>query len=759
MATKAWPVAVAVAVLAAVGSGTAEAGETLESAAAEATGVFEAVGRLPPVASDAPPLGEGTWLPADPDDEPPESDPAAPERGGFWDRLQHRALDHICDNISLGGAPRERVAGVLGVGGRFERRLERTPSRNFALVDRVGVAMAPRFRPTVLGGPEGRLFASVGASIGGDSIVVRPLGSKRSCQEMGRLFDLLDVKAALPLSPERIAAMEVGEVWKLSLAIQIGVGAGTGLGEFPASVWLSRGKEGRTSASLFRMAPDALRLRLRFDKADLRERGGKLRWSAPAAALGVPIAESVLAGELARLVDEELAHALSRWLTASLRVAQAKRMGRQVVLEYVVDPRQDAALAALRAVLRGDLNGLTLLGELAARAGRSVIVEPDAREEAAAVAARHDGGLGLGPSLVAADDYRRRSRAMEVRVPVLGGYDHDSRHGRDRIMLLDGRGTWYTIRQAVHRDEGAFLDLPLLGEMVKRNSERAVQVITGGEERGEAAGPAVVFVRQHGFLRAQSTSARSMVEEADDVSSLVGVGGQGRNERARLPVDALFPKESLQAPRKGTGPEAGEFPSGDKTYRRGLSVFTLVLERKAVADMLAAPSETVRRAFVNALGDYERSLVVGAGGADALSGLKPHDALEALGYSSWQEQGAPEAMSTLSALSRRVERLVHDLSEARAAPTPGARAKAVLRLLSGNGRSGMAYEDVLKVLVQLVDPADVSGEFAVSVDKKLKGEEDIRARLLFNGGVRAGSLVSEASRARTRFAEPSVLTD
>jgi hypothetical protein len=86
------------------------------------------------------------------------------------------------------------------------------------------------------------------------------------------------------------------------------------------------------------------------------------------------------------------------------------------------------------------------------------------------------------------------------------------------------------------------------------------------------------------------------------------------------------------------------------------------------------------------------------------------------------------------------------------------RSKALLSIAAGKGKSGLGYDDLMKIFVQLIDPEDVFAEFNVSTRKKVKGEKDIASRYLLNKD-KNGPLLRERTQLKERFAEPSLLAD
>ncbi|TBR18948.1 hypothetical protein EPO15_14730, partial [bacterium] len=674
------------------------------------------------------PEGPSDWAPASPDSEPGDTNPGAPERSGFWERMQGKAFDQICKSIKLRTGQGVDFPGYGGARAEVERKLERTAAGTFALIDRISLNLSGGLSQSLLSGAEGGLSVSVGTTLRGESMVVRPLGTKKSCDELGRLVNVLDMKAAIPLSPARIREMKVGELWRIPMTLHIGVGLGASAADLPASVSFGRGKEGRASVTLYRLSESQVRFRLRIDKADVRSKGGDVVYSIPGVALGLPETDTIVLEQLARLIDRQIARTITRYMTARLGLSSGKRMGRMLMIEYVLDPRDEAEMAALRELMRGDLNALTMLRDLVSRAGRALIDQEanPPREEIAELVGRHSGDLSAPPTFVGADDYERDGRRFALKLPILFDYENASGRERDEILILDEDGGGHRILKADKRKEAGFFDVPFLGEMVMDHTQKTAQVLSKVGADGSVSEPAAVYVVQEGFLRSGAGAARDMVQDADDISSLIGVRGTGRNARASLPVDALFPKDSLLRPESSHGPrDTGGSPQ-EKTYHRGISAFTLAFSRKAVADIVAAPADVVLKSYVNALGYAEREMMervlpLMRLKADGTLDYSRREAEKALGYDDWRDEGSRDAMAQLSYLAAQASDVIRDLAKARDAKDASERADRFRDALAGDGRSGLAYEEILKVMVQLVDPADVSAEFFVNVDKGIKG--------------------------------------
>jgi hypothetical protein len=110
-------------------------------------------------------------------------------------------------------------------------------------------------------------------------------------------------------------------------------------------------------------------------------------------------------------------------------------------------------------------------------------------------------------------------------------------------------------------------------------------------------------------------------------------------------------------------------------------------------------------------------------------------------------------------IARNATNILKDLAEVRNTEDLNERAAKFAKILGGEGESGLGYEEILKVFVQMADPMDLSAEFYVRIDKKRKGEKDIDQRFAYNRKMQDAHQVADMSRTRKRFEPPPVLND
>lgn len=714
-----------------------------------------------------PPSGDGNWW----REVPPEGavgdgNPSAPDKIDFWDKLQEKAFDEFCKLVEVPLSQKLQFGPNAGTSIGYHRRLRRLPTGNFAVLDQAKLGLSLGWAQELAQISDIPLMLSISARLEGESFILRPLESRKSCDEIDRLLNPLDAKTTLPFKGERISAMQVGEIWRIPLTLTIGgaVGSGTELTTaLPISVTIGGSGQGRASVSLNRLAEDKVRFRLRLDQALIRDAGGGVTASIATYQFGLPEVENILL----RFLTREAARQLNRYLALALHGGVSSRQGVNTVLEFVLDPRDRDQMEKLSKAIAGDLGLIDQLWRIAREARDQLTRREAAKEELVEERDRHEAALGKDAEFAGMDVYDRDRKSWGFRLPLLFRFGGSSGRDQDKITILDEAGGRFDIYRADKRNERAFIDIPFLGQIYKNHRERAAQVFTYRDASGRVEQPLAIYVEQQGFLRAGEGSAKAMAERADELMRLAGTKGQGRDPRGALPLERIAPP-----PPPGTEGAGGgsSFPPSGKTeealyFPRGMSAFTLAFNQKAVSDILSASPLVVLRAYANALSGLARRMMEWmVDNATLAGGLLEYDdfrLMEAMGLDWHQDQGdANWARSQAADHAKTAMAVTRDLASAAALAEPGQRAQAFRDLLAGNGESGLAYDELLRVLVQLVDPLDLSGEFFAFMVREGGGrpKEELRLRLALHGQGQH-PLLEAAAQARNRFVEPSLLID
>ncbi|MBI4347430.1 MAG: hypothetical protein HY553_11280 [Elusimicrobia bacterium] len=272
-----------------------------------------------------------------------------------------------------------------------------------------------------------------------------------------------------------------------------------------------------------------------------------------------------------------------------------------------------------------------------------------------------------------------------------------------------------------------FLRVPILGPIIKDSTDRRVHVVTRIHE-GSSQPPVLVYLEQHGLKKAPGARTG---EELAQLSRLASRIGAKDNAATRLPVEGI-----LDGKRAGPSAPSGMIPAGASPADvRALMSLSLALSGRAIEDILNADPERLKAAFENARQGFDGGLgAVLTGAASAVIRTQV-------------QRG----------LAGSFEGLRDDLGKVRAAATAERRAEGLARLFGGGGRGGLGYDGLFEVLLQLVEPADVSGDFVVSVERP--DGKDLRGRWRLNGGIDSLPEIKEAAGLRARFAAPPATSD
>lgn len=86
-------------------------------------------------------------------------------------------------------------------------------------------------------------------------------------------------------------------------------------------------------------------------------------------------------------------------------------------------------------------------------------------------------------------------------------------------------------------------------------------------------------------------------------------------------------------------------------------------------------------------------------------------------------------------------------------------AETVRNLIAGSLGYGLSYEDMMRILVQLVDPAHLTAEYIVSAQPSEKAHPKVEGRYLFRRGLEEDDALLKLSEATSRVNRPSEYTD
>lgn len=688
----------------------------------------------------------------------PEGGFSAPERVTFGEKMRERVLDQLCRNVKL-KYDYNLPGDFGGTGAGFKRWLAPLPDGRLTIVDeeRLSVGYGTSFTKVISEAAGATIGLWVGGRIEGSSMVIRPLAGKATCKELDTLIDLRDIKTVLPFKASRVSAMQVGELWRMPFRLTIGhtESIGDTLAENLNLSFSFNGTEaGAATLTVYRLSESQLRFRFRVDRVEVRTRGGNLVQTIPAvefAGIGTNI--------VANLVDREIAKQLRRYTVAALGFSNSRSQGKRVVLEYIVDPRDPKQAEAVAEALHGDFKSLVKMGW---KMGTQQ--STDASTEQAYLDLKEIHDKQLGPAQFAAiNAYTQKAKSVTLNLPFLTSQNWASLRSDDTMTRYTGVEGQIHFERADKSRQSEYFNIPWVGPLIKDSVQRDVQVVTAARKGEEYGDPIVVYLQQHGFLRATESSVREKAQELSDIMALAGTRGEGPNRRMALPIAKHFP--APPAPERTYGDDFGR-GNQESANRKGSIAMTLVFNQAAVKELLAATAQDVVKAYA-AVSDSQPAMKwLLANGTIAEDGSISYDWRAArrafpddqYGHGGRGNGGRAEEISDMATIARETAGIVADLMAARNAPDNQARSAALTKAFGGLGESKLPYEQALRVFVQLVDPMNLTGDFVASVNRPKK-EADLSLHYALKKGRPDNPLLSLAGEAKSRFAEPSILVD
>ena len=398
--------------------------------------------------------------------------------------------------------------------------------------------------------------------------------------------------------------------------------------------------------------------------------------------------------------------------------------------------------------MRGDLTRVLKL--VAERNG--LLPERTGRANARELQEHYASDLGIKDSQAFIDTFRNEASNWYLHLPLLTRQRWNSNSGEDRLERLDSGEGEVRIYHADKQRESHLFYMPFIGSIVKDNTSRSAQVVTQIIPEGSAA-PAAVYIRQRGFERITASGVRGMAEEFSELTALIGRESGKPAPRTQLPVDKMFPE--VPADRQYFRNHRGELtPVPEPNYDKGAMSLSILMTQEGLRQAIHADPAAVVRALGNTLDEADRAFLAKAQevGFDRRALQREarrvtdsvHDNLDPSYY---------------LRLARKATDLVADLAVLQNAPSNDRQAKALAKLMDGEGESGLKYDDLMAVLIQLAEPSQVRADFNINVKKGEKDLPNLASRYRLNGGIDTDPLIGKAGQLRGRFANPGDLTD
>lgn len=670
---------------------------------------------------------------------------------------------------------------AIGIKGGVRRAIRRFPDSKLALLDEVRLSFAAGLgeQSQILSEmgelnlkqnaapPEATVFRmGLSGRLEGKSQVVRPLESQRFCKEVLEWAKFYELKTVLPAKAKRIVKMEIGEIWKLPLTMRMSfsVGAGASIAQV-VNISLSAGmsKESKPSVSLRRLDADRLRLRLRLDRLEVVSVGiAASSVQIPLDAMGLENAGALAADLLSKAVpkvarqwvtaeaiNKPLLKEINKYLSVKLSFGHSRFSGKKLLLEFILNPNNAEQMAELEEFLRGDFGIINRFMELGLKLS-SFREEDDAIEGMGGiedVAEQAGGVLSSKASFAGTDIYKGRSNTLALQVPVVGNNNVVWGKSYHRYQSLGAEGEIIHAYQKSRASNNSTFNIPFKGTIFKHNSQKDVYVLNKESADGAVTRPVFLYQQYEGLIRRGDGAVESVLEKANGVLRYVGVNGNGTDNSNQIPV--------------------GDVLASSKRYTAGVMSFKLLLNEQGVQDVLFAPAQAVMKAYMNIMRELYADII------DKVMGLFKFDkkgavtynseaARQALGISAADEfaQGC-NPLEIMDNLAHTATRVISDIAGVRDADTWQAQSERLAGVAGGASKSGLKYEDFLKVMVQLTRPGNVSASVYVHLDPKKKHMENVtQTHTFFDSRNNSyDATLSGVTQMRERFADPAELSD
>lgn len=646
-------------------------------------------------------------------------------------------LEQLCHNLQLTGNVRTSLPSSdgnvsLGVLRRFVTlpNVDRPQDLDLYQVDEYtpGASLTPTI--DFVKRNEDFLGLGIGYSFSLDSTVVRPRRKYKNCGEIKELLDLKDVKVVLPPSlivhPSkekfvetmlpRIAAMEDGELWSLSGVTTINAAPeiSATAGHLSAGVSIGGAQNGNAIMIVHRLSKTRTRFSLRVSHLRVFNASGTVALI-PIINIFNPTGALSLKNELSKAFDSSVAGNLVTYLTASFSVLQ--QVGDQATQEYLIafdldtsDPAQATELAEM---MQSDL--MELLHKAAAMA--TLRVTPKANlENFEKLTERHTAMLERAASIVQTDIGNiDRNHSVTLKLPVLGSHNRSATLSTDDVVTVASDGPSGPSSRELHlatadrpkTDTG--FSIPVINKTVISHTSDTKYTGFYFADNGKLQ---LVFAHMDAFQQRSAGAVQATLNEFRDMLSMTGSRGDPA-------ADGKPAQYQVDIQNKGH-------------IKSGSLAFTLSIGPDGVEKAFHASAEDIQKSVQRALplpGEQSLAAKITAvlvQGRDA-GPAERNLALRNLFAKNGNNNVVGDSIGTFFSF---------------------------LPLPKG---SDLAYEGTMKVILQLVDPKDVSANLAMKLSSAAKHEKNPDVNISVNQNSKNTDLIDAGLANRERTLPPKYM--
>ncbi len=702
------------------------------------------------------PIPGSDWEKSANGDISPEDDPSYESEITFNDQLMNQDnqvgdTSKACRKLDLHGAGAYWV-GDLGISGSIHRAILALPYANGRLAVLDSYTPSPEYHygfvPTTISGAPLTLTLGMNTSLNTTIIRPLPLNQASACNSLLRIFNPFDAKTVFPLKAKRIEKMEIGEIWKLPVQIQIAAGPGLTPIFGPAIVGLNLlySQTGGYGLTLRRLDKTHLRVRLRFNHAKLLNASGQTLLSMAGPMLSaifsqeVPVVGDSLGG---RNVGQGLSQLwitqLISYTTTKLGVSISWSGENQALIEFILNPENPKQMLELQKLATGGkLGTLSTLMKMYTESAKNSfkLTEKSVIKNALANSKKLESPVNF----LGTQESVGISRSINFTIPIVFNFSAQSSHDHQQMKIFDPNGGTFKVSgtfkafDASHGNQNGELSLPYFGALFEQDSQEGVSTFLYYDKKGRASSPVILYTQNSGLTR-DSKAPEHLTKLARSFFPSYG------EKKLALPLNGLIPK-------------------GDKdAYKGGSSAMTVVLDRNAISDIKSAPRSLVFTSYLNAQDNRQELLSIAARAAK--KGLTP-EALLNREIRDLYPPGKPSPEKTrrisyLHAVRDQFEQMRKLADELPYLGNPHKKSKLNLdrqaqnirNFISGENKNGLSYGDLMKVLVRLIKPKHLAVEFVLSA--KRKGGQRNQTRLYLNHKLVENKLIRRWSLAAARY--------
>ena len=674
----------------------------------------------------------------------------------FWEDLTGDFFDDICKAAELNLTQKAALPDdILSLNAGYSRYMRRFPNSQLALIDEIVLKPGLGFDVPVSEIVSSNLPVSVNlqmnASVQGKSQVVRPLESDRYCRELKTLAKLHNMKAAWPPSVKRLQAMQIGEIWKLPLEFKITAGAGISGSAYEAvefSLGASKEKTSSPSVTLYRMSKNKMRLRVRIGSAKLK------KVSAGVSSIEIPVEDlSVWKAEnfIARFINREVARHINNALAARFSFTKGKFHGKKLTLEFICDPENSQQMELLSRFIKGEFgiirDFISLKMDLDTFSADQEVVYVDANLQN--VGSQHNSELNAALNYAGINHSDGSFSDSVFQLPVIYRRETEKKHERNSYQSTDsgGRLNVYKDKESVKAKK---INMPVGGAVISHSSEKTSYVVNRENSNGTVSRPVFLYQRYDGGARTSANNPENAIEEVNDILKYAGTRGKGVNEENTLSPDEILPEYIVNAD--------GDAVAASKIYRSVVTEFRLMINEDGFQEIIFAPAAAIMKAYFNVIGKAYKHIFRKAGDLFQVdeNGRVYYDEMQARRRFRYESCRPLDAMKRLAG---KATKLIADIFSVKKAKTAQAQSEKFSEIASGKGQSGLDSQDFLKVVVQLLDPSQVSASYSADVNNKKTGKSHYEKEFFDGNKADMNAAFNEVKKAEERFGDPSVLTD